>query len=186
MRANPAGPGSSLRRSFSVGLLLVAIIGGCSLLKKKGDTGPDAQVSAAPVVSIAPVVSVPAVAVPSVASAAAAVVAPATRVQPRTQTATATTTGTATAASAAASATAAPSADPGPAPMPIPVPSAQPTATATTVAPTTAPAGIINPQCAAACQKSYQDCINQSGDVKALEVLKKCRQALAPCLTTCR
>ena len=172
MRANLAGSTSTFHCPLPVGLLMIVAISSCSLLKKKGDTGPDAQASAAVIASIAPIVTIPSVApVASIAPVTTAV-----RVQTRTHTHTATATGTGTAAAAA---TVIPSGAPIPPPIPLPTP----TATAST-APATP--GIINPQCQQACQKGYQDCMAQSGGLTGMDLIKSCRQALMPCLQTCK
>ena len=170
MRANLAGSTSTFHCPLPVGLLMIVAISSCSLLKKKGDTGPDAQATAAVIASIAPIVTIPSVA-PVVSIAPVPTVAP---VKPRTHTATSTGTGT-----AAAAATVIPSGAPIPPPIPLPTP----TATAST-APTTP--GIINPQCQQACQKGYQDCMAQSGGLTGMDLIKSCRQALMPCLQTCK
>ena len=174
MRANLAGSTSTFHCLLPVGLLMIVAISGCGLLKKKGDTGPDAQASVAVVASIAPIVTIPSVA-PVASTAPVPTVAPA---KPRTHTATSTGTGT-----AAAAATVNPSGAPIPPPIPTPTAPAAPTATAST-----APAvpGIVNPQCQQACQKGYQDCMAQSGGLTGMDLIKSCRQALMPCLQTCK
>ena len=153
---------------------MIVAISGCGLLKKKGDTGPDAQASVAVVATIAPIVTIPSVA-PVASTAPVPTVAPA---KPRTHAATSTGTGT-----AAAAATVNPSGAPIPPPIPTPTAPAAPTATAST-----APAvpGIVNPQCQQACQKGYQDCMAQSGGLTGMDLIKSCRQALMPCLQTCK
>jgi hypothetical protein len=171
MRANLAGSTSTFHCPLPVGLLMIVAISSCSLLKKKGDTGPDAQASAAVIASIAPIVTIPSVAPVATTAPVPTVVV----VKPRTHTATSTGTGT-----AAAAATVIPSG--APIPPPIPIPTAEPTATAS--APATP--GIINPQCQQACQKGYQDCIAQSGGLTGMELIKSCRQSLMPCLQTCK
>ena len=175
MRANLAGSTSTFHCSLPVGLLMIVAISGCGLLKKKGDTGPDAQASVAVVASIAPIVTIPSVApVASIAPLTTTV-----HVQTRTHTHTATATGTGTAAATVIPSGAAPI----PPPIPTPTAPAVPTATAST-----APAvpGIVNPQCQQACQKGYQDCMAQSGGLTGMDLIKSCRQALMPCLQTCK
>lgn len=172
MRANLAGATSRFYCPLPAILLMVVAVSSCSLLKKKGDTGPDAQASAVPVASIAPIV-VPSVA--SVVTATSVATTPHVHAVAPTHTHTSTSTGTTTAA--------APPASGAPIPPPIPEPSA---AVNTAPATSTAP-GIINPQCLQACQKGYQDCMAQSaGTLTAMDLIKKCRLALTPCQQACR
>jgi len=180
MQAHLVGHASTFRRhQLSVGLLFIVGVSACGLLKKKGDTGPDAQASAAPVIaSIAPLVAVPTVAPVVSAVPIPSVISAATHTHTHTATSTAKTTPSASPGSSAL---------PGPTPIPAPPPTEPATATATataTVAPT-AP-GIVNPQCLSACQKGYQDCIHQSGNLTGLELIKQCRNVLMPCISACQ
>ncbi len=170
MRGNLAGSKLTFLYPFSAGLLM--LLSGCSLLQKKSDPGPDAQASVAPVASIAPLLPT---AAPSTAPVPSVAIATHARVQTHTHTGTATAT-----ASAAASVAPVPSGVPVPPPIPGTTGAQTATATATAATP-----GILNPECQQACQKGYQDCMTQSG-VTGMELIKKCRQVLMPCLQACK
>jgi hypothetical protein len=146
-------------------LLLSFALGGCSLFKK-ADSGPDAQASAIPSVSaIVPEL-------PSAPQIASVAVAPSAT---HTHTQVAVATSAKTAASGAPGATAASAASTQPAAAAIPAASALASAIP-----------VVNTQCQAACQKGYHDCANQAGAVTGLELVRKCRAVLMPCLTACK
>jgi hypothetical protein len=44
----------------------------------------------------------------------------------------------------------------------------------------------ISAQCQAACQKSYQDCMTQTGAASPVEVVQKCGAVLSPCISACK
>jgi hypothetical protein len=168
MLRNSAGPFTINHCLLASALLLTLSVGGCKFFKK-GDSGPDAQASA--VVSAVPVVP-SVVQMPSIAPVPS-VALPVTHVHVHT----ATSTSVSTSASAATTASAAPA-----------VASAagtQPAASATAAA-STPTIGAINPQCAAACQKGYQDCVSQGQGLSGMDLIKKCRDVLKPCITACK
>jgi hypothetical protein len=178
MQQSAKGTPQAARRLLTATLLATLVIGGCKFLKK-GESGPDAQASA--VASAAPnavPVVVPEVAqavsavaqVASIASAVPSAPQPTTHVSvPAHASTVASNTAAPTASSATPAATAAAS--------------AQPSATAAASAPTV---GVLNPQCQVACQKSYQDCVSQSSAASGLDVIRKCKNALIPCITACK
>jgi hypothetical protein len=187
MRAKLVGHISTFRRQFSVGLLFLVGVSACDLLKKKGDTGPDAQASAATVITnVAPLVEVPSVApVASVLPQDLPPVPGASHTHAQVATSTATKTTPAPSGAPNVEPGPAPIPAPGPAPIPAPGPNAPATATPTASPPVTG-GGIINPQCLKACQQSYQDCVTQSGSLSGMALITKCREVLTPCLTVCK
>ena len=166
MRRNLAGKVTINSRLLAASLLITVGVGGCKFLKR-GDSGPDAQASA--VVSAAPVAPPSVAEMPSIAPVPSV---PAPVLHPHrttTSTGTKTSTSVATAASAAAASAA----------------STQPVASAAPAA-STPVIGAINPQCQAACQKGYQDCVTQSGGLSGMDLIKKCREVLMPCVAACK
>ena len=169
-------------RSIASTLLVLLALGGCKYLHKT-DSAPDAQAlviasasaapaaasattSAAPAVSSAPPVASIAPVIPAVAATALA-----THTHVETTTKTKTSTATSTAATAG---------------------SAKPAASAAGVAsvkPVASVPGVITPpvssDCRAACQKTYRECASQTGTLVGVELVRKCRAALVPCLASC-
>jgi hypothetical protein len=45
---------------------------------------------------------------------------------------------------------------------------------------------VINAQCQAACQKSYQDCMSQNSAASPIEMVQKCGALLSPCISACK
>jgi hypothetical protein len=155
-------------------LLLLGSLG-CQWLKKT-DNSADAQASAITSATAAPAAS-PVSAIASIAaevpSVATAVGATHTQVAPLAK----------PKATAANSASATPAA------------SATPTATAASgasatgsaaPAAATASAVAVNSQCLATCQKGYQTCTSEAGTLTGVDLVRKCRSALVPCLSACK
>lgn len=158
-------------------LLLLASIG-CQWLKKT-DNGADAQASAAvsataaPAASSAPVIATVAQ-VPSVATAATATHGQVAISKSKVTTASGTAAGTAT-KTAAGTSTATNTSG---------ATTAGSTSAATSTATAVTPA--VNAQCLTACQKSYQTCTSEAGTLTGVDLVRKCRAALVPCLSACK